>query len=117
LLTFDGKVIGSKLIAQEFKSDKFFHIRPAANSTSGVDPHITPEDAFLQVPRISHATGLQQNLLKTAIQLNIERNKVSNAVVFAPQYVNVLEANLDLMTGYPDVYKDFIKNINKTGVK
>ena len=46
LLTFDGKVIGSKLIAQEFKSDKFFHSRPAANSTSGVDPHISPEEAL-----------------------------------------------------------------------
>ena len=63
------KVIGSKLIAQEFKSDKFFHSRPAANSTSAVDPHITPEDAFSQIPRISEATGLRQNTLKTAIQL------------------------------------------------
>lgn len=116
LLTFAGKVIGSKLIAQEFKSDKFFHIRPAANSTSGVDPDITPEDAFSQVPRVSEATGLQQNLLKTAIQLNIERNKVSNAVAFAPQYVNVLEVNLDLMTGYPDVYPEFIKNVNNAGM-
>lgn len=116
LLTFDGKVIGSKLIAQEFKSDKFFHIRPAANSTSGVDPDITPEDAFSQVSRVSDATGLQQNLLKTAIQLNIERNKVSNAVAFAPQYVNVLEVNLDLMTGYPDVYQEFIKNVNNAGM-
>ena len=30
LITLDGKVVGSKLIAQEFKSDKFFHSRPAA---------------------------------------------------------------------------------------
>lgn len=29
LLMLDGKVIGSKLIAQEFKSDMFFHSRPA----------------------------------------------------------------------------------------
>ena len=41
LLTFDGKVVGSKLIRQEFKSDKLFHIRPAVNSTSTVDPHKT----------------------------------------------------------------------------
>ena len=57
LLTLDGKVIGSKLIAQDFKSDKFFHSRPAANSTSTVDPHITPEDAYSQIQRISEATG------------------------------------------------------------
>jgi potassium-transporting ATPase KdpC subunit len=111
LLTLDGKVIGSKLIAQQFNSDKFFHVGPAANSTSAVDPHITPEAAFLQVPRISDATGLQQNLLRTAIQLNIERNKISNMVVFSPQYVNVLEVNLGLITGYPEVYPEFTKSV------
>ena len=68
LRTFDGKVVGSKLIAQEFKSDKLFHIRPAANSTSTVDPHIPPEDAYSQIPHISKATGLEENTLKTIIQ-------------------------------------------------
>lgn len=110
LLTLDGKVIGSKLIAQEFKSDKLLHSRPAAESTSTVDPHITPEEAFSQVPRISKATGLPEISLKTAIQLNIERNKVSNVLVFAPPYVNVLEVNLDLITGYPEIYEEFTAN-------
>ena len=107
LLTLDGKVIGSKLIAQEFTSDKFFHPRPAANSTSGVDPHITPEEAFSQVPRISRATGLEVNTLKTIIQLDIERNKVSNILVFAPLYMNVLQVNLDLITAYPKIYYEY----------
>ena len=110
LLTLDGKVVGSKLIAQEFKSDKFFHSRPAANSTSGVDPHITPEEAFSQVPRISAATGLEANTLKTAIQFDIERNKISNGLVFAPYYVNVLQVNIDLLTAYPRVYQEFTTN-------
>jgi potassium-transporting ATPase KdpC subunit len=107
LFSLDGKVIGSKLIAQEFKSDKFFHPRPAANSTSGVDPHITPEEAFSQVPRISRATGLEVNTLKTIIQLDIERNKVSNILVFAPLYMNVLQVNLDLITAYPKIYYEY----------
>jgi len=107
LFTLDGKVIGSKLIAQEFKSEKFFHPRPAVNSTSGVDPHITPEDAYSQVPRISRATGLEVNTLKTIIQLDVERNKVSNVLVFAPPYMNVLQVNLDLITGYPKIYQEF----------
>ena len=113
LFTLDDKVVGSKLIAQEFTSDKFFHPRPATNSTSGVDPHITPEDAFSQVPRISRATGLEVNTLKTIIQLDIERNKVSNMLVFAPLYMNVLQVNLDLITGYPKIYQEFTANTNE----
>ena len=117
LLRVDGQVVGSKLIAQEFKSDKLFHIRPAANSTSTVDPHITPDDAFLQIPRITLATGLPYSTLKTAIQYNVEKNKVSNVLVFAPPYVNVLDVNLELISGYPDVYQEFVKTNNTTGVK
>jgi K+-transporting ATPase ATPase C chain len=118
LLTFEGKVIGSKLIAQEFKSDMFFHSRPAANSTSMVDPHITPGDAYAQIHNISKATGLPENALRTTVQLNIERNRVSNALAFAPEYVNVLEVNLDLIAGYQDVYHEFIQRIktNSSGV-
>jgi potassium-transporting ATPase KdpC subunit len=112
LFTLDGKVIGSKLIAQEFMSDKFFHPRPAANSTSGVDPHITPEEAFSQVPRISRATGLDVNTLKTIIQLDIERNKVSNILVFAPLYMNVLQVNLDLITAYPKTYYEYSHEVS-----
>jgi len=116
MLTLDGEVVGSKLIAQEFKSDKLFHIRPAANSTSTVDPHITPEDAYSQIPRITMATGLPQSTLKTAIQYNVEKNRVSNVLAFAPDYVNVLEVNLELISGYPDVYQEFVKNSNTSGV-
>jgi K+-transporting ATPase ATPase C chain len=107
MVTFDGRLVGSKLIAQEFKSDKLFHIRPASNSTSTVDPHITPDDAFAQVPRISKATGLPEYTLKTIIQFNIEKNKVTNVLVFAPPYVNVLEINRDMISGYPDIYHEF----------
>jgi K+-transporting ATPase ATPase C chain len=117
LLTLDGQVVGSKLIGQEFESDKLFHIRPAANSTSTVDPHITPENAYSQIPRISKATGLPHSTLKTAIQYNVEKNKVSNVLVFAPPYMNVLEVNLELISGYPDVYQEFVKTDNATGVR
>ena len=116
-VTLNGQVVGSKLIAQEFKSYKLFHVRPAANSTSTVDPHITPEDAYSQIPRISKATGLPQSTLKTAIQYNIEKNKVSNVLIFAPPYANVLEVNLELISGYPDVYQEFVMTNNTNGVR
>jgi K+-transporting ATPase c subunit len=58
IVTFNGKVVGSKLIAQEFKSPKFFHSRPASDSASGLDPHITPANAFSQISNISKASGI-----------------------------------------------------------
>ena len=110
LITINGKVIGSKLIAQDFKSPKFFHPRPSSDSASTVDPDITPENAFLQVSNVSRATGINQNALHTLIELNIERNRVSNMVAFAPNYVNVLQVNLELVNQYPDVYIAFLNN-------
>ncbi|MFL6315115.1 MAG: potassium-transporting ATPase subunit C [Nitrososphaeraceae archaeon] len=113
LLTLNGKLIGSKLIAQEFNSPKLFHPRSTTDSASSVDPHITPESAFSQVSNVSKATGIAKNTLVTLIELDIERNKVSNALVFAPQYVNVLEVNLDLVKNYPEHYQEFLRNIQR----
>ena len=110
LITINGKVIGSKLIAQEFKSPMFFHARPSSDSASTVDPDITPKNAFLQVSNVSRATGINPNALNTLIELNIERNRVSNMVAFAPNYVNVLEVNLELVIQYPDVYSAFLNS-------
>jgi len=33
---------------------------------------------------------------------------VSNLVAFAPNYVNVLEVNLELVKQYPDLYSEFL---------
>jgi K+-transporting ATPase ATPase C chain len=110
LITINGKVIGSKLIAQDFKSPKFFHPRPSSDSASTVDPDITPENAFLQVSNVSRATGINPNALNTLIELNIEKNRVSNLIAFAPNYVNVLEVNLELVKQYPDLYSEFLNS-------
>lgn len=93
----------------------FLHYELDEFINSTVDPHITPEDAYAQVPRISKATGLPESTLRIAIQLNIEKNKVSNVLVFSPPYVNVLEVNIELISGYPDVYHEFV-NRNLDGV-
>jgi K+-transporting ATPase ATPase C chain len=100
--------IGSTLIAQEFKSPKFFHPRASSDMASGVDPHITPENAFAQILNVSEATGIPINALRTILELNIERNRIENLIAFAPNYVNVLEVNLELVMQYPELYSEFL---------
>jgi K+-transporting ATPase ATPase C chain len=107
IVELNGKEVGSRLIAQEFSSPKFFHPRPAGETASGVDPHITPDDAYSQAKRVSQATGIPENYLGTMIELNIERNKSANLVAFAPDYVNVLELNIALAKQYPNMYAEF----------
>jgi K+-transporting ATPase ATPase C chain len=117
VITMDGKDrVGSLLIGQEFTSPKFLHIRPAAQTASGVDPHITPEDAYAQAANVSKATGIPVNTIRTLVELNIERNRIENLIVFAPHYVNVLEVNMELVRQYPDVYAEYATaTINKQG--
>ena len=119
LIIWNDKVIGSELLAQEFTSPQFFHSRPATDSASTVDPHITPESAYKQISNVSKDTGIPENVLKTIIDLNIERNKVSNLIVFAPNFVNVLAVNLELVNQYPEIYLkskelESVKNIGIT---
>ena len=120
LIIWNGQVIGSELLAQEFTSPQFFHSRPATDSASTVDPHITPESAYQQISNVSKATGIPENVLKTIIDLDIERNKVSNLIVFAPNFVNVLAVNLELINQYPEIYSklttesESVKNIGIT---
>jgi potassium-transporting ATPase KdpC subunit len=119
LIIWNGQVIGSELLAQEFTSPQFFHSRPATDSASTVDPHITPESAYQQISNVSKATGIPENVLKTIIDLDIERNKVSNLIVFAPNFVNVLAVNLELVNQYPEIYSkstvlELVKNIGIT---
>src|ERR1700735_5074652 len=66
LIERDGKVIGSALIGQEFKDDKYFHGRPSA--TSAPDP---PADATKTVPAPYNAANSSgSNLGPTSKALN-----------------------------------------------
>jgi len=100
----DGKAVGSELVSQSFNSTKFFQPRNSTDSGSGVDPDITPASAISQIPAISSATGIPVNALKTLVDLDIARNRETNALVFAPDYVNVLNLNIELVKQYPEVY-------------
>ena len=153
LIRRDGQVVGSALIGQEFKSDRYFHGRPsmttgrdptdpaksvvqpynAINSmgsnlgptnralaervaadlnrlkqenpnmpvpidlvttaASGLDPDISPEAAFFQVPRIAKARHLSEDRVRQLIEAQVERRIFG---LLGEPRVNVLRLNLAL---------------------
>lgn len=64
-----------------------------SNSASGLDPHISPDSAKVQVPRIEKATGIAANELEAMIERHTEGRELG---VFGEPRVNVLELNLEL---------------------
>jgi potassium-transporting ATPase KdpC subunit len=101
IIQINGHPVGSNLIAQNFTLYIFFH--PRNDSASGVDPDITLQDAYSQIPRIENATGIPADTLKTIINQNIE----GVYWIFGSPYVNVLHINLVLVKAYPSVYSAF----------
>ncbi len=99
IVQFNGRDVGSILIAQDVRSPSFFH--PRNDSASGVDPDITLQDAYSQIPRIHKATGIPSDALVGIINQNAE----GTLLIFGSPYVNVLRLNLLLVGTYPAVYK------------
>jgi K+-transporting ATPase ATPase C chain len=101
IISFHGHYVGSDLIAQNFNSPMFFH--PRNDSASGVDPDITLQDAYSQIPRIQETTGIPSDVLMHIVNENVERT----LWIAGDPYVNVLRLNLALIDKYPSIYKSF----------
>ncbi len=101
LVQFHGKYMGSNLIAQNFSLPVFFH--PRNDSASRVDPDITVQDAFSQIPRINSATGISIDRL----QQIVNQNEEGTFWIFGTPYVNALKLNLALIQTGNMAYKSF----------
>jgi len=142
LIEQNGKIVGSKLIAQAFIEPQYFHSRPSATnydaansggsnlgpsnpkllkqvaakiaqirqenhlapntplpadmvltSASGLDPHISMENALLQSPRVAMARHMLPETINQIIMENIDPDFIG---IWGKAGVNVLELNLAL---------------------
>jgi len=137
----DGQVVGSRLVAQPFAADGYFHSRPSAaghdpmalagsnqartnpdlrarveearaavaeregvtpaevptdlvtQSGGGIDPHLSPEAASIQVARVARARGLPQEAVDALLREHVEGRQFG---LLGQPRVNVLELNLAL---------------------
>lgn len=145
LVERNGKIIGSKLIGQNFDSPGYFWSRPSATkyntlpsgasnlshlnpllinkvtqskedflqsnkmnqetdipfemitaSASGLDPHISPEAALLQVTRVAQARGIDRNSEFKIVKLINEMTEKRQFSILGEPRINVLLLNLKL---------------------
>ena len=62
-------------------------------AASGVDPHISPDNAEIQAPRVADARGLGVERVRELVNENTDDRSLG---VFGEPGVNVLELNLAL---------------------
>lgn len=103
----NGQAVGSTLIAQNFTQPIFFQTRNETSdpSASGVDPDITVQMAYQQIPGISNATGIPSTTLTNIVN----QNQQGTYWIFGSAYVDVLQLNLQLIKDYPSIYGNYTR--------
>lgn len=62
-------------------------------SGSGLDPHISPASAAVQIPALAKANGLSEDKLKAIVEQNTQGKFLG---IFGEDTVNVLKVNLEI---------------------
>jgi K+-transporting ATPase ATPase C chain len=91
-----SKKLIARVKAEDAKLEKQNPGTPApvdlvTTSGSGLDPDISPEAAYFQVPRVAAARGLSQNAVRALVASHVEQR--TGGLLGEPR-VNVLELNL-----------------------
>lgn len=110
LKTYEGVKVDCAKYGEDYSIGQIVPIRGAAPadpvvpadavtaSGSGLDPHISPAYAALQVNRVAKARGVSPDQIEQAVAHNTDGRWLG---VFGEPRVNVLELNLELDAKYP----------------
>lgn len=85
--------IDTFLIRHPYLSRKEVPAELVTASGSGLDPHITPDGAYVQVGRIARARGLSEETVRATVDRLVEKPWLR---LFGPKRVNVLKLNVAL---------------------
>jgi K+-transporting ATPase ATPase C chain len=80
-------------IARDLRGRRDIPADAVTASASGLDPHISPENALAQAPRVARANGLAVEVVRSMIGARTEGRFLG---VYGEPRVNVLLLNLDL---------------------
>lgn len=85
--------IDSFLVHHPYLQRKDVPAEMVTASASGLDPHITPQSAYIQVKRVAEACGMSEDSVKAIVDDAVEKPLLN---MFGPAKVNVLKLNVTL---------------------